>query len=285
MFNKIMPHARRIGYHLGKGFNIGQERFKMRGYYASPLTYSSEHEPELRAILFRLLNTNQGTFVDVGVNIGQTLMKIIGIDRNRTYIGFEPQIDCCYFVDQFLRINHLQNAAVLPIALSDSNRILKLYSSGRFDTMASVAGDHEVTGTIRSHTTSVQARIGDDVLRELEIDTISAIKIDVEGAELQVLAGLRGTLHSKRPPVIFEMLPNFYGHERVMRPPGARADNQAAADKIYRFFKDVSYDIFQLDVDGGETKISQFELDNREGFVGSNYVVYARDASGLIGVT
>lgn len=276
MLAKITAHARRISYHLGRGVTLGHERFKMRGYYASRLNHSDRYEPFLGVVLRRQLDARPGAFIDVGVNVGQTLMKVLGIDRNRSYVGFEPQIECCYFVDQFLRLNALHNAMVLPIALYDSNSILTLYSRGQYDGMASLTGKHDVTGASRPDATHVLARIGDEVVRELGVRAISAIKIDVEGAELQVLTGLLGTLRAKRPPVIFEVLPNFYGHERIMQPLDVRAKNQAAADGIYALLDDVGYDIFQLDDGGGETRISRFELDNREDFVGGDYIAHPR---------
>ena len=121
MLDKIVAHARRAGYHLGKQLTIGDEKFRMHGYYASRLNYSDHHEPFLGTVLARYLKSRQGAFIDVGVNVRQTLMKVLSIDRHRKYIGFEPQIGCSYFVDQFLRLNHIRDAMVLPIALSDSN--------------------------------------------------------------------------------------------------------------------------------------------------------------------
>lgn len=281
MLARLVAHATRISYHLRGTVTVGDEQFKARGYYAGRMNFSGRHEPFLAAMLKRQLNTRPGAFIDVGVNVGQTLLKVLSADRNRRYVGFEPQIGCCYFVDQFLRLNGLQNAAVLPVALSDSNRILTLHSTGQYDESASLAGENDVTGARRPDITHVQARIGDEVLRELEIEAISAIKIDVEGAEFQVLTGLHGTLRAKQPPVIFEVLPNFYGRrERIMQPPEVCAKNQAAADGIYKFFDDLCYDVFQLNDNGEEDKIKRFELDNRERFAGANYVARARNDPG-----
>jgi FkbM family methyltransferase len=277
MLAKLAAHAKRIGLHLGGGVTIGGERFKVQGYHASRLSTSAVHEPFLAAVVRRLLESRPGAFIDVGVNVGQTLMKVLSVERDRVYIGFEPQIGCCYFVDQFLRLNDLRNAMVMPIGLSDSNGILTLYSSGQYDEMASIAGTDDVTGKRRPFATHVQTRIGDEVLRELGVGAVSAIKIDVEGAELQVLAGLRETLREKHPPVIFEVLPNFYGHERIMQPPVVRAKNQATADAVYALLQSVGYDVFQLsDASGDETKIARFELDDRERFVGGNFLARAR---------
>lgn len=276
MLEKISAHAKRISFHLGRSVTLGSERFKVQGYHASPLDTSERHEPFLREIVRRLLEARPGPFIDVGVNVGQTLMKVLSIDRQRAYVGFEPQIGCCHFVNQFLRLNGLRNAMVLPIGLSDSNRILTLYSSGQYDVMASLTGNRDVTGEHRPDATHVQTRIGDEVLAELGISAISAIKIDVEGAELQVLSGLKGTLRTARPPVIFEVLPNFYGHQRIMQPAQVRAANQAAADAVFALLYSVDYEVFQLDEKSGETKISRFELDDREGFVGADFLARPR---------
>jgi FkbM family methyltransferase len=276
MFEKIPAHARRISFHLGRSLSVGRERFKVQGYHASRLDTSDRHEPFLREVVRRLLEARPGPFIDVGVNVGQTLMKVLSIDPQRAYVGFEPQVGCCYFVDQFLRLNGLRNAMVLPIGLSDSNRILTLYSSGQCDVMASLTGDCDVTGEHRPDATHVQTRIGDEVLAELGISAISAIKIDVEGAELQVLGGLTQTLRRTRAPVIFEVLPNFYGPERTPQPAPVRAANQAAADAVHALFDSIGYEVFQLDHGSGENRISRFELDEREGFVSADFLARPR---------
>jgi len=271
MFRKILLHAQRISYQLGRRARFGNQRFKMPGYYASRLANNDEfHEVYMKLVYQGLLASRPGTFIDIGVNIGQTLIKILGIDRNRAYIGFEPQIPCCYNVEQFLQLNHLRNVSILPIAISDSNSILKLYSHGQFDEMASLATKDDENMPVVSY---AQARIGDEVFRELEIQDICVIKIDVEGAELQVIRGLQETLLAKHPPLIFEILPNFYGLvERIMYPPAYCEKNQASADAIFQILTDIGYEIFNIDDKGSERKISRFELDDCVNYVGNNYI-------------
>lgn len=48
-------------------------------------------------------------------------------------------------------------------------------------------------------------RLDDVLLRELKIDKITLVKIDVEGAELGVLEGLTKVLKTKRPKLIIEV--------------------------------------------------------------------------------
>ena len=114
MLDRIVSHAKRVSYHLGRRVSLGDSTFEARGYFAGRLDYSDRHEPFIGAVLRRHLQARPGALIDVGVNVGQTLMKMLGIDRNREYVGFEPQIGCCFFVDQFLQLNNLKNAVVLP---------------------------------------------------------------------------------------------------------------------------------------------------------------------------
>ena len=174
------------------------------------------------------------------------------------------------------RSNRLRNATVLPIALSDSNEILTLYSHGQYDEMATTIRDHDVRCVDDIELTRIQARIGDEVLREMNVEDISAIKIDVEGAELRVLFGLRETLSTRHPPIIFEVLPNFYGDDRIVYASDVCANNQEKANEIYEFLIGLGYAIFQIDGNGFELIIDRFKLDDREHYIGCNFVARVR---------
>jgi FkbM family methyltransferase len=232
------------------------------------------------AVLRRLLEFDRtGVFVDIGVNIGQTLTKVLGIDRNRAYLGLEPQISCCYNIEQFLRLNELHNATVLPIALSDCNRMLTFYANGEFDEMAGLIGEGDECGAPGKRKASfVPARIGDEVLNELGITEICAVKIDVEGAELSVIRGLVKTLSSRHPSVIFEVLPNFFGiTERIMHTQAECLKREASAKAIFELLSSLGYDIFQIDNEGGETRIDRFEMNDLINYVGANFIAHARN--------
>jgi FkbM family methyltransferase len=273
MKNALSYHWPRVLHQLGQPVRFGQHRFKMPGYYPCRFTTSADqHERFLEVILRRVLDTRQGTFIDVGVNAGQTLAKVLSIDKERAYLGFEPQMSCCFNADQFIKANGLANAQVLPLALGENNQLLSFFSEGETDECASLI-DRKNPGGQRTRT-FVQCRIGDEVLREMGIAEISAIKIDVEGAEAQVMEGLKGILASHRPIVIFEVLPNFSGiGERVWLDPDTRASNHAAARRIRDLLGALKYQIFQIDEkSAGESRIDDFDLDNIEDFKGSNFI-------------
>jgi len=103
--SSIKDHLHRVLHHIGKPLRLGAIDYNLRGYYSNVVKNDLNHEPEVACVMEGALATRQGAFVDVGVNIGQTLLKLLRIDPNRNYLGFEPQIACCFLIDQFIKDN------------------------------------------------------------------------------------------------------------------------------------------------------------------------------------
>ncbi|MDB5578001.1 MAG: hypothetical protein JWR80_3177 [Bradyrhizobium sp.] len=269
-------HLARLRRETGQRLLLGSESYRVRGYVPNRLTTSFKHEPHLLEPLARALQERPGTVIDIGVNTGQTLLKILSLDPKRPYVGFEPQIGCCYFVDQFLRDNDIKNARLVCLALSDKNRILPIYSRGPFDEMASL----DVSSTNRyTHEIAegfAPARIGDEAIDEMGIVDTAIIKIDVEGAEFSVLSGLTRTFSEKRPICFFEVLPNFTGDARAAINEKAALNNRAAAADIMAYFDNMNYGVRQIDGTGVERSIVKFDLDTPTSYIGSDYVAYPR---------
>lgn len=51
----------------------------------------------------RILSVKKGDFIDIGVNVGQTLLNINSIDINSGYIGFEPNSNCVFMLIIWLK--------------------------------------------------------------------------------------------------------------------------------------------------------------------------------------
>lgn len=263
---RISDHMRRIIRQLGYPTAVGDHRLWVRGYIPNDIDVSGADEPDVFPVIKRLLS-RPGVFVDVGANLGQTLGKVLQVDRNRAYVGFEPQIAACHMINRFIRDNALQNAIVLPIGLSTNNYIKKFYSLGDADCMASL---HRTERHMDE--TVIQTRRGDEVLDELGISEIAAIKIDVEGTELDVLGGLQKTIFDQRPPVIFEVLPNFEGPDRTPINRVLAEQRNAQAEKLRAFWHNIGFQIYQIDRLGEEKALDRFELDNSATFIGTNFL-------------
>jgi len=256
-FDRIKYHLPRIKRQLGSRLVLGQRRYKVDGYNANRFTDDTENEAHLIPVFQRILQS-PGTFIDIGANTGQTLVKVLSIDSDRHYLGFEPQVECCFQVDRFLRINNITTATIVPIALSSQNGMAQLFFNVAADVTASLVGG-------QMHSSWICARRGDEILTEMNVEEIAGIKIDVEGFEYEVLLGLASTLASKRPPIVFEVLTNWYGGE-LLPDDRERAKRQERADKIFSLLTHIGYSIAQIDSEGNEHAVSCFALDQMPRF-------------------
>jgi FkbM family methyltransferase len=266
-------HSKHMRYALGKPRVLGGRNYKLKGYFSDKFCRDDEHEPHLGAVIAELLRHNEGAFIDVGVNVGQTLCKLLATGERRRYIGFEPQIACCFYVDQFIRHNGIADAHVIPVALGVEPGVLELFADND-DVDESASFDASGFRATMSATRKVLVPVlrGDTAIVQLRLDKIAVLKIDVEGAELDVLRGLPDTLRLWQPPVMFEVLPNFFGAEK--KPIDARlaAEHNQRAEAIFDFFTTHGYSVHQVDKAGRWSPITAFSLDDGEAFVTWDYL-------------
>lgn len=200
-----------------------------------------EQEPWLNHTIATLLNESSGAFVDVGVNLGQTLIKVKTLQPDCAYVGFEPNPACVAFVRRLVAANNFRDATVVPFGLSDAPRTLDLFARREdpTDSSATVVPDLYVTQETWART-PVALLPGDDAVAALRIGRVGVIKIDVEGAELEVIRGLQGTLRAHRPSVICELLPSYS--------PGQKrwAFRQPRTDAVVDTMRSLGYRLFRL---------------------------------------
>ncbi len=273
LIDSLAWHSKHMRYELGKPRLLGGRAYKLKGYFSDKFCRSDEHEPHLGAVIAELLRRNDGAFIDIGVNVGQTLCKLLATGEKRRYIGFEPQIACCFYVDQFIRHNGIADAHVLPVALGEEPGVLELFADND-DVDESASFDASGFRATMSATRKVLVPVlrGDAAIAQLRLEKIAVLKIDVEGAELEVLRGLPDTLRLWKPPVMFEVLPNFFGAEK--KPIDARlaAEHNRRAEAIFEFFSAQGYSVHQVNQAGGWSPIEAFHLDDRERFVTWDYL-------------
>jgi FkbM family methyltransferase len=268
--SRLKSHFKHSRDQIVGSVKIGSQKYKIRGYLPSRLATPTEYEPHVAFTISKILQKRKGVFIDVGANVGQTLFTLLRVDPHCSYLGFEPQVACCHYLQQFIEDNLLMpRIRIFPVALSSKTGFLPFFSNNAQDNMGSLLPELWQP----KNEQFVCARKGDEALTELGASTISAIKIDVEGAEISVLTGLQKTLEIMRPPVIFEVLPNFIGHDLIMLEESTCARRRAAADDIYQLLSSVGYTIFQIDEKSRTLfSIKQFNLDDRDSFHGLDYV-------------
>jgi FkbM family methyltransferase len=144
-------------------------------------------------------------FVDVGANIGRILLTLNRVDSEIAYIGFEPSTRAADLAREVIELNGLgRSHAIVPIALSDRYGFAEL----RFGSPGDVSASLNLSvrpSSMYARGCVVPTAPGDPFLADRE--RIGVIKIDAEGAEPQVIRGLRNTIARCRPAIIMEVLP------------------------------------------------------------------------------
>jgi FkbM family methyltransferase len=216
-----------------------------------------ENEPWMTEILEVVLPVNKGVFIDVGVNIGQTLLKLKSIDHNREYFGFEVNPSCIAYLKDLVKDNNLPDINLMPFGLSDKTGVTRLqfYYNNEVDVTASIITDYRPDDEVVKSEYVISARLDD--LEVFSQKKIGIIKIDVEGAELEVISGAKKTISGDRPVVIIEILPAYSEENKN------RINRQSQIELI---FKELNYNLFRLNKDNenhfkGLIRLGTFQVD------------------------
>jgi len=129
--------------------------------------------------------------LDIGANIGfYTLIfaKLVG-DKGKV-IAFEPEPSNFGILKKNVETNGYKNVILVPKAVSDKNGEIKLYLSSFSNAIPRI---HKSDFCDRS--IEIESVRLDDYLKTINFqERIDFIKIDVEGAEVKVLEGMRSTI-------------------------------------------------------------------------------------------
>jgi FkbM family methyltransferase len=196
-------------------------------------------------VIRQFLNASPGTFVDVGTNIGDTFLDFLdAAGDDRQYIGFEPNPVCAQTVSAIIEANGPFNASLVPIGLSDRNGIFELLTrpGNPSDREASLLEGVRPTWEYKRQW--VPCFRFSDIADDLNLDAISFIKIDVEGAELLVLKGMKQRLESTRAPILCEVL-----HRDPAADAAAYSDHIAGLKTV---LDSIDYSIFRIDKAGSK---------------------------------
>lgn len=168
-------------------------------------------------LLRKLIAIKKGVFIDVGVNVGQTLIKLKTIDPLIEYVGFEPNPKCVYYSDILIKANQFDNCKLIPVGIfnEDTVLLLNLYSEIDTDSSASIIDDFRPGQEVYSKIFVPVCRF-EGVSNMLQLKSLSIIKIDVEGAELEVLISMKNNIKQFRPFILMEILP-CYTEENTRR--------------------------------------------------------------------
>ena len=129
---------------------------------------------------------------DIGANIG--LVALHAASRCRA-VAFEPDPGFYGRLERNLELNPSAAIELLPIAISDSDGTVNLYTDGCEGTSPSLVRQRSERGTV-----VVQSYALDSIVERRELPAPTVLKLDIEGAEMLALQGAARLLHGEAPP-------------------------------------------------------------------------------------
>lgn len=168
-------------------------------------------------ILEHLNANSKWTVIDIGANIGQTLLRVKSINSNISYFGFEPNPVCVNYIYKLIARNRMNRVILFPVGISDKTNLIEFYyyNDSETDPAASIIPGYRTANSVRK-TNIVPVFDINEVRQIKEISKLDLIKIDVEGAELEVLLSCEELIIKHKPYIIIEILP-VYSSDNVIR--------------------------------------------------------------------
>jgi len=187
--------TRRLRARLGR-FTLRIRSGPLRGLKWSVATGSrflrGVYEPETTAALGKALSEGDVAF-DVGAHVGYlTAVASRAVGETGSVYAFEPRPLNRETLERHLRINGLTNVTVLETGVASEAGIRRF----AVDT-GSGTGHLSEEGALEIRTVALDEEIGAGRLPAPDL-----IKVDVEGAEAEVLSGARATLRRHGPVLL-----------------------------------------------------------------------------------
>ncbi|MEA2234438.1 MAG: hypothetical protein QOD83_4254 [Solirubrobacteraceae bacterium] len=159
-------------------------------------------EPPVQEALRRLLAPGH-IFYDVGANIG--FFTILGarlVGPGGRVVAFEPVPSCARAVAHNIALNGFWHAQIREEAVGAAGGRARLLVVGEasWSHLESTGRHADVRQEIEVTVVSI-----DELVAAGTIPPPDVLKIDIEGAELQAIEGMRGVLERHRPAIVCEL--------------------------------------------------------------------------------
>lgn len=270
-FLSIFPHSLRNILGLNNPYTLSVDERKITIPIDIPGSFSNLflNKSWKTNIISHSNNLSNGAFIDVGANLGQTLIEFWmsrlhsnaiqsyrdvdaihqHLDNFELYIGFEPNQRCVRYLKSIIEINSLNGYKIIPNGLFNEDKSLSLYKQNNYDSCATVVED--LRPSRKYDIEEVVCQKFDDVFTQLDIENINLIKIDVEGSELEVLQGMSNTIQRLRPPILCEVL--FTDKKADL------SFMQLRNKILMSLLNDWNYSTFQIMKSGNKSKVERYK--------------------------
>ncbi|GAB4204635.1 MAG: hypothetical protein Fur0023_12620 [Bacteroidia bacterium] len=164
--------------------------------YNIPLTTNLKNDILLKKIIARELNASDNA-IDIGCHKGEILQVFLKYAPKGTHFAIEP---LPYFYEKLK--SKFPTVRIFPYALSDKNGQAEFYWIKNDPAFSGFKKRKFSEQSADIHTIQVEVKKLDDIIPENV--NIKFIKIDVEGAEMNVLKGAEKIIENHHPVIAFE---------------------------------------------------------------------------------
>lgn len=191
----------RISFGLAEDIYLATAHFDLAGAQ-SHAVLRGLHEPMVQEAMRRTL-AEGSTFYDVGANIG--FLSLVGarlVGPTGRVLSLEPEPENVAAIRAHAALNEIGTITVIAeAAAAETGPVDVIGVRDTLWTRLAEVGEHPME---RERLTVPGVRL-DDLVYERGLVPPDVVKIDVEGGELEVLAGMSRLLRERHPAIIAEM--------------------------------------------------------------------------------
>ena len=177
-------------------------RYLVTSWHDYPAALLGYAEPGLLAWFGKTVRPGE-TWLDLGAHYGYTSMALCQyVGKTGRVFAFEPVLSTAGHLSSTREANRLSQMTVVPFALANHKEItsVKVQIRKAMAQSADAAPNH-------AWGEDIYCIALDTIWNRIcgQVDTVSGIKIDVEGMECQVLRGMMGILRKHKPRLVIEI--------------------------------------------------------------------------------
>ena len=203
-----------------------------------------------------LRSSDRPILLDIGANIGHHSLYLKSACH--AIHAFEPDQGCQKEFERKIKACDASNITIHKFGLGENDAVETLYSSTTNNTGTnSLIANHSANN---QRETKISIKNADKYIESLDLPSITLVKIDVEGFELEVLRGLPNTLNIHRPSLIIEISETT--RSRLLSEEISIEDLLPSDYEFFTVFERNHLKVFR------ETGVNRVESKNLEEFVG-----------------
>lgn len=155
--------------------------------------------------LFRSKIKPAMTIIDIGANLGYyTVLASRLVGEQGLVLAFEPEPNFFKLLSKNINRNDIKNVNHYEMAIAEKKGISELHLSDENKGHNSLIYSEELKTSVNVKTTTL-----DDFLNSQIIKKVDIIKMDIEGAEILAIEGMKNTLIKHTPLLFLEFSPHL----------------------------------------------------------------------------